>query len=240
MTKEPDSSDGPTRWGRIEWKTILAIAALLFGITQFLITQRSEREKQRLQLELDEQRSYGAVAHYLKSNHDELGNLITRLTRGSGTTINKAPEALKGSLLLLKNDNTPDAKGRLGGWPGMTEVHARAARSRAAERDQEYRFLRINNIGQRTLDIVHVKFDTGEDATVRNLYTGSAVLIPIEIVGLHANLTSTQRRIPVEAYYGVMSLGQTKRKPIDVAFRGDWYTTDSPGVWQALPEFNKD
>jgi hypothetical protein len=239
MTTDADPSSRPRWWRQLDWKGLLATAGLIFGVTQFFITQRSEQEKQRIQLELEEQRNYGAVAIYLKWGDEQLEKLIKRLKSGPGAANSDSTEALKGSMLILKGDQIPDGKGRLGGWPAMLAIHEQARKDHPSQRDQEYRFLRINNSGQRVLDLIYLKFDTGEDATIRNLGAAKSVLIPIAVLGLHANLCRNARRNPVDAFYTFMTLGRAKKKPIDVAFTGDWYATELPGAWQALPEFNK-
>jgi len=224
---------------KVDWKTLLAVAGLVFGVVQFIISQRSEREKQRLQLELTEEQSYNVTVQHLRFDHAALGRLIRKIEHGSEPSTGGTKEGLKVSLLVLKTDSTTDAKGRPGGWPGMIAVHSAADREPPAERDQEYRFLKVANIGDRMVDAVHIEFDTGEVATVNNMDKGAAIVIPIGVIGMDSNLTRTQSRIPLRAYYEFTSNGRKKQRTINVAFQGDWYTTDSPGIWQALPEFSR-
>jgi len=214
------------------------VAGLVFGVVQFIISQRSEREKQRLQLELAEEQTYNIIVQHLRFDHAGLGRLIRKVERGSEPT-GETKEGLKVSLLVLKTDSTLDAKGRCGGWLGMITVHSAADRDPPSERDQEYRFLKITNTGRRRVTAVYIEFDTGEVATVNNMDSGATIVIPTGVSGLHSNLTRTQDRTPLRAYYEFTSLDRKKQRPIDVAFHGDWYTTDSPGIWQAFPEFTK-
>lgn len=240
MKTSSQGSKDETRRTTFDWKTLLAVAGLVFGIVQFIISQRAEGGKQRLQLELAEEQSYNIVAQHLRFNHVALGSLIKRTEGVSEVKAGKPVEGLRVSLLVLKNDNTPDAKGRLGGWPGMIAVHTKADKDPPAERDQEYRFLKITNTGDRIVSAVHIEFETGEVAMVDNMDRGAAIVVPIGVTGLHSNLTREQSRTPVRAYYEFMFPGGKKRRAIDIAFHGDWYTTDSPGIWQAFPEFSKE
>ena len=236
MSPDPKRKTSPPAPSLKDW---IAIGGLAFGVVQLIITLYLNQKNAALERALDEASAYRILPpDFLYFNSQAFGNLVKQLesTRQESPNV---PALLRVSIVKIAADE-PDAQtGRPAGWEAFKAVYSRSLRDPERLRDQRYKFLRLKNGGKEFIDAVFIRFAEGDSAVIQGMDSGSVVLLPIQVAGRHANLSRIKKRTPAQGWFVYQLLGHKRTSEFSIHTPRDQETAGFPGVWQALPEFQR-
>lgn len=143
------------------------------------------------------------------------------------------------SVLEIEGDDQKDQKDRYGGWSSFKNIYEQAQNDPPKIREQEYWFIAFKNLGTDVIDELHIQFeDDSIKAVVHNMEGKRVILLPVEVIGRHTNLTRTKKRYPKTAWY-LTNFPGLKNKRISISIREKGARQSTPGEIrvQALPDF---